>query len=109
MWSRPISALRPAGGFFRAQSSAARASRSVPSSGCRTFGIHRSSDRLDEHDMIVVLNAYFERLAGAVMAHDGEVLKFIGDGLLAVFPYAAFGGEREAALASLAAAEEAVE
>jgi adenylate cyclase len=67
------------------------------------------SDRLDEHDMIVVLNAYFERLAGAVMAHDGEVLKFIGDGLLAVFPYAAFGGEREAALASLAAAEEAME
>ncbi len=72
-------------------------------------GFTNLSDRLDEHDMIELLNAYFERLAGAVMAHDGEVLKFIGDGLLAVFPYAAFGGEREAALASLAAAEEAIE
>lgn len=67
------------------------------------------SDRLDEHDMIVLLNAYFERLAGAVMAHDGEVLKFIGDGLLAVFPYATFGGERAAAQASLAAAQQAID
>ena len=58
--------------------------------------------------MIALLNAYFERLAGAVLAHDGEVLKFIGDGLLAVFPFAAFGDEAQAATASLAAAEAAM-
>lgn len=66
------------------------------------------ADRLDDRDMIAVLNAYFERLAGAVMDHGGEVLKFIGDGLLAVFPFAAFGGERDAAKAALAASRAAV-
>ena len=34
--------------------------------------------------VIGALNGYFECLAGAVLAHDGEVLKFIGDGLLAL-------------------------
>ena len=33
-----------------------------------------------------MLNLYFGALAGAVMAEGGEVLKFIGDGRLAVFP-----------------------
>lgn len=66
------------------------------------------ADRLEGADMIALLNAYFERLAGAVLAHDGEVLKFIGDGLLAVFPFAAFGDEAQAATASLAAAEAAM-
>jgi adenylate cyclase len=66
------------------------------------------ADRLDERDMIALLNAYFERLVGAVMAHDGQVLKFIGDGLLAVFPFLAFANEAEAAAAALAAAEEAL-
>ncbi|PLX34257.1 MAG: adenylate/guanylate cyclase domain-containing protein [Hyphomicrobiales bacterium] len=45
------------------------------------------SDRLAGEDVMKILNAYFERQAGAVMAHGGEVLKFIGDGMLAVFPY----------------------
>ena len=67
------------------------------------------SDRLDGNDVVALLNAYFERLTDAVMAHGGEVLKFIGDGLLAVFPYAAFESEREAAEASLAAAEQALQ
>ncbi len=67
------------------------------------------ADRLDDGDMIAVLNAYFERLAGAVMDHGGEVLKFIGDGLLAVFPFSAFDGEGEAAQAALAASRAAVE
>jgi adenylate cyclase len=66
------------------------------------------ADRLDGNDMIALLNAYFERMAGAVLAHDGEVLKFIGDGLLAVFPFSAFGDEARAAEASVAAAEEAL-
>jgi len=66
------------------------------------------SDRLDGNDVVALLNAYFEQLVNAVMTHDGEVLKFIGDGLLAVFPYAAFESERDAAQASLAAAEQAL-
>jgi adenylate cyclase len=66
------------------------------------------ADRLEGADMIALPNAYFERLVGAVLIHDGEVLKFIGDGLLAVFPFAAFGDEAQAATASLAAAEAAM-
>lgn len=65
------------------------------------------SERLGGPAMIALLNAYFERLAGAVIAHDGEILKFIGDGLLAVFPYSAFASEQHAAEAALAAAEAA--
>jgi adenylate cyclase len=58
--------------------------------------------------MIVLLNAYFETLAGAVLAHGGEVLKFMGDGLLAVFPIGAENDARAAAHAALKAAEQAV-
>lgn len=36
--------------------------------------------------MIATLDAWFDRLAGAVHAFGGEVLKFIGDGALAIFP-----------------------
>jgi adenylate cyclase len=38
--------------------------------------------------VISALNAWFDRIAGAVHAFGGEVLKFIGDGLLAIFPVA---------------------
>ena len=67
------------------------------------------ADRLDGPDMIALLNGYFECLAGAVLAHEGEVLKFIGDGLLAVFPYSAFADEKAAAAAALAAAQGALQ
>ncbi len=66
------------------------------------------SDRLSGPDMIVLLNAYFECLVGAIVKHQGEVLKFIGDGLLAVFPFNAFESERDTAHAALGAAEDAL-
>jgi adenylate cyclase len=66
------------------------------------------ADRLDERDMIALLNAYFERLAGAVIEKGGEVMKFIGDGLLATFPFAAFDSAEAAADAALAAADQAM-
>ena len=43
----------------------------------------------EEHPPAVViaaLDAWFDRIAGAVHAFGGEVLKFIGDGVLAIFP-----------------------
>ena len=43
--------------------------------------------------VIAALDAWFDRVAGAVHAFGGEVLKFIGDGVLAIFPVA---GERRA-------------
>ena len=68
------------------------------------------TDRLDGADVIALLNAYFERLAGSVLAHGGEVLKFIGDGLLAVFPFDtdAFATVEDAANAALSAAQDAL-
>ena len=36
--------------------------------------------------VISALDAWFDRIAGAVHAFGGEVLKFIGDGTLAIFP-----------------------
>lgn len=46
-------------------------------------------------EVIAALNAWFDRVAGPVHAFGGEVLKFIGDGVLAIFPVV--GGERLAA------------
>jgi adenylate cyclase len=66
------------------------------------------SGRLSGGDMIALLNGYFECFAGAVLAHGGEVLKFMGDGLLAVFPLGDGDHARNAASAALAAAEQAL-
>jgi adenylate cyclase len=63
------------------------------------------ADRLAPDAMIAVLNAYFDVMAGAVIAGGGEVLKFIGDGLLAVFPLDGDYGGRTAADAAIGAAE----
>lgn len=71
-------------------------------------GFSGLSDRIPATDVLALLNAYFERLTGAIVLHGGEILKFIGDGLLAVFPFDRDGGERAAANAALAAARQAL-
>jgi adenylate cyclase len=43
------------------------------------------ADILPSEALNELLNQYFEMMAGAVMAEGGEVLKFIGDGMLAIF------------------------
>ena len=56
--------------------------------------------------VIAALDAWFDRIAGSVHAFGGEVLKFIGDGVLAIFPVAG-GSPRaacDAALRAVAAA-----
>jgi class 3 adenylate cyclase len=52
--------------------------------------------------VISALNAWFDRIAGAVHAFGGEVLKFIGDGMLAIFPVGG-GSRRDACDAALRA------
>ncbi len=49
--------------------------------------------------MIAALDAWFDRVAGSVHAFGGEVLKFIGDGVLAIFPVA--GAPAEACASAL--------
>jgi class 3 adenylate cyclase len=57
-------------------------------------------------DVIAILNAWFDRIAGSVHAFGGEVLKLIGDGVLAIFPVAGGGprGACDAALRAVSAA-----
>jgi adenylate cyclase len=42
-----------------------------------------------------ILNQYFDCQVSAIRTHGGEVLKFMGDGLLAVFPIAEVVGDTE--------------
>ena len=56
-----------------------------------------------------MLNALFDAQAEAITGHGGEILKFIGDGLLAIFPIENASMAAAAARAALASAMEAVE
>ena len=47
------------------------------------------ADALPRPVYLDLLNDYFECTAGAVLDHGGEVLKFIGDAILAIFPIGA--------------------
>jgi len=49
------------------------------------------SETTEPTAMIGALDAWFDRVAGAVHAFGGEVLKFIGDGVLAIFPITDLG------------------
>ncbi len=43
------------------------------------------AESLSRDEYLVTLNQYFDAVAGAVVEHGGEVLKFIGDAVLAIF------------------------
>jgi adenylate cyclase len=63
------------------------------------------SDQLPGDRVIGLLNSYFDGMVPSIERHGGEVLKFIGDGLLAIFAVA--GDPAAACEAALAAAGEA--
>jgi adenylate cyclase len=56
-------------------------------------GFTALSDRLPAETVVDILNQYFDCQVSAIRAHGGEVLKFMGDGLLAVFPIAEQEGD----------------
>jgi adenylate cyclase len=63
------------------------------------------SEITEPAEMIAALDSWFDRIAGAIHAFGGEVLKFIGDGVLAIFPVANRPAEAcEAALHAVEAA-----
>jgi adenylate cyclase len=71
-------------------------------------GFTRLADRLPPQTLVDMLNRYFDCQLPAITKHGGEVLKFMGDGLLAIFPIASGGGNaREVCHSALAAAHEA--
>jgi adenylate cyclase len=53
---------------------------------CDLRGFTRASDRLSRDTVIALLNDYFSAMGEAVTEAGGEILKFMGDGMLAMFP-----------------------
>lgn len=68
------------------------------------------SESLPLEDVIALLNSYFDSVAQPVEAQGGEILKFIGDAMLAVFPLAGLtqSGACAACCTGLDAAEQAL-
>jgi adenylate cyclase len=72
---------------------------------CDLRGFTNLSENLPRETLIDLLNSYFGAMCDAVASEGGEVLKFIGDAMLAIFP---IGDDRAATCrAALAAAERA--
>jgi adenylate cyclase len=72
-------------------------------------GFTARSDRLPEGRTITILNALFDAQAQVIHDHGGEILKFIGDGLLAIFAIDEAVSAREATRAAFDAATQALE
>lgn len=56
---------------------------------CDLRDFTKISDNWPRDDVIDLLNDYFDAMSEPIARHGGEILKFIGDGLLAIFPLSA--------------------
>lgn len=70
-------------------------------------GFTEASERLDEVALVDMLNAYFAAVVGPIYENGGEILKYIGDAILAVFPTSSFHDSQEACRAALGAVTDA--
>jgi len=70
-------------------------------------GFTALSDRESPQTILEVLNRYFDCQVPAITEHGGEVLKYMGDGLLAIFPVTEETNPDRACAEALAAAHEA--
>jgi len=62
---------------------------------------------MSHQEFLGALNQFFDCMAGAVLDHGGQVLRFIGDAALAIFPVANSDAAEQARTRALAAAAEA--
>lgn len=67
----------------------------------------RLAQRMSDPDYLGLLNRYFEATAGPVTEAGGEVLDFIGDGVLAIFALADCGDATEAVRRAVSALDDA--
>ena len=58
-------------------------------------GFTSLSDRVPAETVVDILNNYFDCQVAAIRKHGGEVLKYMGDGLLAVFPIDEYVGDEQ--------------
>lgn len=71
-------------------------------------GFTSLSDTTPRDELIELLNEFYDRVITPVHAHGGEVIKFVGDGVLAMFPTDGAGGVADACVRALAATDDAV-
>ena len=71
-------------------------------------GFTPMSETLPRDSVLATLNGYFETMAVPIHAHGGQVLKFIGDAMLAIFPLEDQRLKAEVCGRALDAANEAV-
>ena len=67
-------------------------------------GFTAMADAMSGEELIETLNTHYDCLVPPVREHGGEVLKFMGDGMLAIFPTGDGGNARSAAQCALQAA-----
>ncbi len=70
---------------------------------CDLRGSTQMTEQLPRVTYLKLLNQFFESTAGSVIDHGGEVLKFIGDAVMAIFP---LRGQPDAADRAVAATRE---
>jgi adenylate cyclase len=70
-------------------------------------GFTAMADTMPGADVIGLLNEFFGRLVAPIRDHGGEVLKFMGDGLLAIFPTTDGRSEADVCYAAVNAARQA--
>ena len=76
---------------------------------CDLRGFTRMTEQLDANTVIRLLADYYDAVSGPVRARGGDILKMIGDGMLAIFPVRGGLDAGRAAHEALAAAKEARE
>ena len=74
---------------------------------CDLKGFTALSEKLSGADLIELLNDYFDVMTAAIEAEGGEILKFIGDAILAIFVPGDGGDDGEATRRALAAGQSA--
>jgi adenylate cyclase len=74
---------------------------------CDLRGFTRASDSMPRDAIVALLNDYFGEMGAAVAGGGGEILKFMGDAMLAIFPVESQTARRETAARAARAAREA--
>jgi adenylate cyclase len=73
---------------------------------CDLQGFTKLSDTTPRDQLLGLMHDYFETMVDTVDEHDGQVLKFMGDGMLAIFNT---GDDGRSCRAALAAADRVIE